>query len=47
MEGSSVNAVEPGDPSLQARGATSLVTVNREVIVALPDVARPLESCTA
>jgi len=47
MEGSSVNAVEPGDPSLQARGATSLVTVNREVIAAFPDVARPLESCTA
>ncbi len=34
MEGSSVNAVEPGDPSLQARGATSIV-VDTDVLAYL------------
>ena len=34
MEGSSVNAVEPGDPSLQARGAT-LIVVDTDVLAYL------------
>jgi hypothetical protein len=34
MEGSSVNAVEPGDPSLQARGAT-LIVIDTDVLAYL------------